>query len=633
MGDTTPGTPQCKFQREAADPVATRMNGVFENWPGNIKFTAPLLLNPKTLAEVANAILQAESGGHHVRACGSKWAFSDAVCATTGSPPRPGAMLLTEHLNKSLRSELPYILAAGVDPAFLCHVEAGIKATDLNLLLVERGQTLEAGGGSGQSLAGMMSTSTHSGDSLVPPLVDCVRAIHLVGAGGIEHWIEPDSGITDPAKLQSFYPCLAAGNIHYDTSLFNAVLVSAGSMGVIYSVVLKTVPQYGLHQHRVATTWEDLLRADPDLMMVINGTYLESRNSLLPQIDILDVPILMSEPFDPNIFSQIVVNPYPFYGNDATLTTQEQSHVGEHLCFVTNRVKIPIPASPSNPPPSDTIESLGAQMGHAARNALGSNFLDYDIRFLNFQNSLQGVTDVSEQAAALVNFLADYFEPRTISALIHFVLRKILPVTDRIDINLGEVIGWGKQIRSFCVEAAFPVAGAIAFVPKVLALVADYAARTPHIYIGGYFILRFVGKKTEALLGMQQWSPTCCVEYMGLAGSRGVDMFVDDLQKLSIASGGILHFGLQNNAMTATDIRNAYGFANVEAFRRARGILSQSGTLATFDNSFTDRLGLSAIKSADISFLTPLLLSYPDLSELKRTDISFLTPLLLSGGG
>lgn len=115
-----------------------------------------------------------------------------------------------------------------------------------------------------------------------------------------------------------------------------------------------------------------------------------------------------------------------------------------------------------------------------------------------------------------------------------------------------------------------------------------------------------------------------------MAGTRGIDEFVDDLQRLTLASGGILHLGLQNNVMTAADMENAYGSANIEAFRRARGLLSQNGTLATFDNSFTDRLGLSALKSADISFLTPLLLSDP---VPKTADTSFLTPLLLSGDG
>ena len=34
-----------------------------------------------------------------------------------------------------------------------------------------------------------------------------------------------------------------------------------------------------------------------------------------------------------------------------------------------------------------------------------------------------------------------------------------------------------------------------------------------------------------------------------------------------------------------------------------------AGSLTTFDNSFTDRLGLSALATTDISYLVPLLLS------------------------
>jgi len=247
-------------------------------------------------------------------------------------------------------------------------------------------------------------------------------------------------------------------------------------------------------------------------------------------------------------------------------------------------------------------------MAKAARDALGGgpDGPGNDLRFVLFGESMKVPPystiyngelkpDVSKQAAALVDFLADNYQPGTMSALIHFVLKKILPVEDRFAVNLSEVIVWNDKIKSFCVEAAFTVPGALAFVPKVLALVASYAARSPQVYIGGYLALRFVGKKTEALLGMQRWSPTCCVEYLGLAGSRAIDEFADELQKLALASGGILHLGLQNNVMTATDMQNAYGAANIEAFRRARGLLSQHGTLATFDNTFTDRLGLSAL--------------------------------------
>ena len=578
-------------------------NAPFTNWPGNIQFTAPLVYGPRTLAELVNAIVGAEGAGHHVRAFGSSWSFSDAICATDRSPvipaltpTWPGAMIGTVGLSANLQPGLSQILAPGVDATHLIHVEAGITISDLNSLLDQQSprQTLNSGGGSGQSLAGVISTSTHGGDSLVPPLADYVCAMHLVGAGGIEHWIEPSPGITNTAQLRAVYPGLAPGNIHYDTLLFNAVLVSAGSMGVIYSVILKTVPQFGLVQHRAATTWEALLSsAGSNLAGVLDGSFLSGTPGTASILDGTTIGPALG-PFAGNRFSQVVINPYPLESNDATLSAPERSHVGEHLCFVTNRVPIPIPAVASNPAGGD-ISSLDVkQVGQTARNSLGFNIGDYDIRFLNFENSIANVTDLSTKAAMLVNFLEQNFDQRTISSVITYVLGQIIPPGDRLDVSykLSDVLSWGSSIRSLSVEAAFSVPDALAFVPDVFTLVASYAARNPTIYIAGYLSLRFVGEKTGALLGMQRWSPTCCVEYAMLGGSEGVDEFVNDLQKLALRDHGALHWGQCNEVMTSSDVRNIYGAANIAVFRRARSTLSQNGRLSTFDNSFTDRFGL-----------------------------------------
>jgi FAD/FMN-containing dehydrogenase len=595
MPDPTPRTRACELNRSTADAVATATNRTYANWPGNVTFASPMFLNPKTLAELANAVLKAEGAGHHIRAFGSKWSFSDAASASTAGSG-PGAMIVTEQLKKSLNSQLPSLLKGGVDPTYLCHVEAGMKANDLMAYLAAKNQNIEAGGASGQSIAGMMSTSTHSADSQVQPFVDHVQAIHLVAAGGVEHWIERAAPITDPSKLTDVYSCLAPGNIHYDTALFNAVLVAAGSMGVIYSVIIRTVPQFALRQHRVVTTWQALIQVDPLLSGVINGSYMASRH-FGADINVLEPPPIMSEPFSPNTFSQIVVNPYPFYGNDATLTPRQQIHIGQHECIVTNRVTVPIPAQRPGPPPSLNLETLGTGLGTAALDALGRgpDYPQNAVRFKGLSDIYAHEPDVTRKAAALIDMLAENYQPGTISAAIRYVLSQILPLPDRVDVNLTEVIGWGGEIRSFCVEAAFPVPAAMVFVAQVFVLIQMYAARQPHVYVGGYLALRIVGQKTEALLGMQRWSPTCHVEYMGIAGTKSIDEFVDDLQKLAIAAGGVLHLGLQNNKMTAADLLKAFGRTNVEQFRRARGLLSQDGALKSFDNSFTDRLGLSAL--------------------------------------
>jgi hypothetical protein len=523
--------------------------------------------------------------------------MSDAVCATDGgSQPKPGAMIDTHQLASTLNDELHQILADGVDPTYLCHVQAGITASDLQAFLDHESprQGLASRGGSGQTIAGMISTSTHSADSSVPPLNDSVQAIHLVGAGGVEYWIERTVPITDRERLRVRYPCLAQQNVLYNTEVFNAVLVAAGSMGVIYSVILKTVPQFGLRQHRVMTTWQVLKDSAGDgFVNVLDGSLLAGWDS---SMDILGPSSPMLAPFLPNIYSQIVINPYPFYANDRTLSTFEANRAGENLCIITNRVAIPIPANPVNPGGgSSDITSLGAELGQTARDALGYPNVDYDVRFLNFKNSVAGQA-IDTQASSLVDFLADFYSPGTISAVISHVLKRIEPSDgDRTDVShkMAEVAGWGQSIRGLGVEAAFAPADALTFVDRVLAQVAAYAARNPQVFVAGYLSLRFVGK-TAGLLGMQQWSPTCCVEYALLAGPRGADEFVRDLQELALSCGGNLHFGLNNDVMTHADLFKAHGRAKLDSFRWARGTVSQNGTLMTFDNSFTDRLELSA---------------------------------------
>src|SRR5213076_2090391 len=89
------------------------------------------------------------------------------------------------------------------------------------------------------------------------------------GPGGVEWWIEGDESIADQGKLQSRYPKLdvahfiggswadIAGLTPQD--VLNSATVSLGTMGVIYSVVLEVVEQYGLQQIVTPTSWAALL--------------------------------------------------------------------------------------------------------------------------------------------------------------------------------------------------------------------------------------------------------------------------------------------------------------------------------------------------------------------------------------
>ena len=218
--------------------------------------------------------------------------------------------------------EMPALLLPGVDGGRLWFTEAGITIQSLNETLQLAGLALETMGGSDeQTLAGAVSTGTHGSDFERAPLADSVRAIYLIGSGGVHHWIEPSTPITDQAQLQTTYPCLAAANIHYDDDLFRSALVSMGSMGVIYAVILDVVPQYALAQLNLWTTWEQVstagLLSDLFTNALMDSASWDQLSSMFGAVHYRGL--------------QLLVNPI-------------RQADGTHTCYVSTRFEIPVEA-------------------------------------------------------------------------------------------------------------------------------------------------------------------------------------------------------------------------------------------------------------------------------------------------
>src|SRR4030095_3561446 len=123
------------------------------------------------------------------------------------------------------------------------------------------------GGGTRHSVAGAISTGTHGSTTRLPPIADFVRAIHLVGTGGEQWWLEPASKrITDPDAMQTLKrdgrlaPCL---KVRYDDNLFYAALVSFGTAGVFYSLMIETINAHRLAVDTRNVSWsaaQEILR-------------------------------------------------------------------------------------------------------------------------------------------------------------------------------------------------------------------------------------------------------------------------------------------------------------------------------------------------------------------------------------
>jgi FAD binding domain-containing protein/D-arabinono-1,4-lactone oxidase len=260
----------------------------WRNHTGNQGIDPLRIYKPATLGELVDIVREAERDGTTVRAVGSGHSWSDVALTR-------GFLVETHGLNR-IPDGPPEHLRAGVDGSRLVWTEAGIRIRELNAALHARGLALaNMGGYDGQTIAGVISTSTHGSGMRFGPLSDIVRSLDLVVSGGAVVRVEPADGPTDPAAHAAAHP---ERELIQDDDTFHAAVVGMGCMGIVYGVTIEVVPAYCLCEVRTLTTWEEVKR------------------------DLLAGDVLQA--FD---HYEVLVNPYPRAG-------------GEHRCLVTTRTPV-----------------------------------------------------------------------------------------------------------------------------------------------------------------------------------------------------------------------------------------------------------------------------------------------------
>ncbi len=233
-----------------------RVRSAWRNHTGNQGCDPLRICRPEKAEELAALVREAERGGVGVRAVGSGHSWSD-VALTTGFLIEPGG------LARPLQLE-PELLRPGVDPGGLARCEAGIRLRELNRHLDGEGRALlQMGGYDGQTVAGVLSTSTHGSGIGLGPICDFVRSLDLVGSGGRLWRIEPSDGPTEPAAFADRYP---DRRLVQEDRWFDAARVGIGCMGVIYSATVEVGERYWLREVRTLRPWgevrEDLRARD-----------------------------------------------------------------------------------------------------------------------------------------------------------------------------------------------------------------------------------------------------------------------------------------------------------------------------------------------------------------------------------
>jgi|GEM_PF-1613419 hypothetical protein len=511
------------------------------NWPTNRSVAGATVVRPDSLEELVGAVVAAERQGSGVRAVGSGWSNSDAAVTNNW-------VVETDQLDGVLTQVTSHCLNPdGRRKARnLLHVEGGMKLWQLNALLDSRTLAVPTmGGSSGQSIAGLLSTSAHGCDVDRGPIPEMVRGIHLVGPGGAQHWIEPSHGLTDRQAVASSLG-LPLEHVHYDDDWFSSALVAVGSLGVMYSLLVEAVPQYDLNAQCDMLDWDRVTAA-------LRGG-----------------PGTAGFPFRPgNRAVQIIIDPYAGATRACFLTTRR--HVATHtveapadwvppwlIGGVTLAILQVLRLDPGQIP--GTVSRLTRQ------NQLGWQF-DTRRNTVGISHTMMGRRDPGPNLGLTVEAVFDATWPNT--RYLDFTDAALQLIADKFNETPRRgYLGWISMRFQGASRAylspqhrpdAKPDPDPSTFMPRTVTI--EFAA------------LWRIPLTNNAY---DQWNDTA--ELIPLIEAKAREF------------GGGLHWGM-NDAVNAIDTVRTY--PRLDTWRRIRSQLTRSGTIRTFDNALTRRCGLS----------------------------------------
>ncbi len=178
-----------------------------------------------------------------LRPVGSRWSFSEVAAAVDGWALQTSQLNHDFIVKKSLCDP-----AYGGDPAELLLAQAGASVGELSLKLEKSGRRRSfrtTGASNGQTVGGMIGTGVHGSAVDQGAFESEVMGLQLL-TGTRNLWLEDPAA---PVMSKAFAEKLGAELVR-DKLWFRAALVSLGALGVVHSVMLRTVPTYLLRSWR-----------------------------------------------------------------------------------------------------------------------------------------------------------------------------------------------------------------------------------------------------------------------------------------------------------------------------------------------------------------------------------------------
>jgi L-gulono-1,4-lactone dehydrogenase len=218
------------------------LSPVWRNHTGNQRCEPVEIARPSSLADLIALVVQAEARGLTIRAAGARHSWSDIALSD-------GIMVEPDRLGG-----VELVAGPSADGGRLVWVGAGTHLRTLNAELDRMGLALRnMGGYDAQTIAGVISTSTHGSGLAFGPFPDAVRSLELVVSGGRALRLEPADGPTDPASFAD--PRL---ELVKDDARFAAAICGLGTIGLLHRVMIEVRERFWLKEVRTLDTWERL---------------------------------------------------------------------------------------------------------------------------------------------------------------------------------------------------------------------------------------------------------------------------------------------------------------------------------------------------------------------------------------
>ncbi len=235
---------------------ALRVPKAFDRkWSSYLRFQevdALEIYKPKTLAHLKTICRIATEEDLRVRAIGSGHSFSE-VGITDDIFVETGQMNKMLPMSQARRQKLK----AG-QRQNLAEFEVGRSIVDLSKELEKTGNALaNQGTYDGQTFWGAVSTSTHGTGLSRGPFPEMVKSLVLVGEGGTTYRIEPQDGITNPNGWRES----GIDELIQNDDVFQSVVCSFGSMGIVYSAIIGLRNFYWLDEWSFVSTWDSFKSA------------------------------------------------------------------------------------------------------------------------------------------------------------------------------------------------------------------------------------------------------------------------------------------------------------------------------------------------------------------------------------